>query len=110
MAKELTTSTFDVDVVQNSKPLVVKTYASWCGPCVQMAPIFDEVAQEFESQLDFFELNVDQSRDLAIKFGITSIPTILFIKDGQIMRKEIGYMDVDDLRTKVQQFLNALSG
>lgn len=108
MIKDLLTESFESDVVRNTRPVVIKASAVWCGPCVQLAPVFKQVAQEFDGRVDFFELNVDQARDLAIQFGITSIPSILFLKDGQIMQKEVGYVDADELRKRVEHFLSAL--
>ncbi len=108
MIKELTPENFETNITNNKRPVVIKAYAVWCGPCVQLTPIFHEIAKDFHAHVDFFELNVDHARDLAIKFGITSIPTLIFMKDGHIISKEIGYIDTDDLRAKVTQFLTAV--
>jgi thioredoxin 1 len=70
-----------------------------------MTPVFKEVEKEFLNKVKFLELNVDQARDLAINFGITSIPTIIFIKDGKIVSKETGYMDAKTLTSAIEQFI-----
>ena len=105
MSIELTTANFKTEVTDSSMPVVIKAFASWCGPCIQMTPIFKEVEKEFLNKVKFLELNVDQARDLAINFGITSIPTIIFIKDGKIVSKETGYMDAKTLTSTISQFI-----
>ena len=105
MPIELTTANFKTEVTESTAPVVIKAFASWCGPCIQMTPIFKEVEKEFLNKVKFLELNVDQARDLAINFGITSIPTIIFIKDGKIVSKETGYMDAKTLTGAISQFI-----
>ena len=97
MPSELTSENFKTEVTESTLPVVIKASAAWCGPCIQMAPIFKEVEKQFVGKVKFLELNVDQSRDLAINFGITSIPTLIFIKNGAIVNKEMGFMDAQTL-------------
>jgi len=105
MAAELTQENIKSDVTESKTPVIIKAHAAWCGPCIQMAPIFEEMEKKFQDKAKFFILNVDQARDIAIQFGITSIPTLIFIKDGQIANKEIGYIDKDALKAKIEDFL-----
>ncbi len=88
-----------------NKPLVIDAFALWCGPCLHMKPIFHELAEEHHTNYGFAELNVDESRDLAIQFGITSIPAFIFMKEGKVVGKEVGYMSKEDLFSKIEQFL-----
>jgi len=105
MLVELTEENLKKEVIDSSIPVIIKAYATWCGPCIQMTPIFEEVSKLFTDKVRFLELNVDQARDLAIQYGITSIPTMIFIKDGQIVSKETGFMDKDTLQAKVEAFI-----
>jgi len=105
MPIELTEQNLKTEISESTLPVIIKVYATWCGPCIQMTPIFEEVEKLFKDKAKFLELNVDQARDLAIQYGITSIPTLIFIKDGQIVNKETGYMDKLTLKTKVEEFI-----
>jgi len=105
MPIELTAADFKTEVTESSVPVIIKAFATWCGPCIQMGPIFKEIEKLFVGKVKFLELNVDQARDLAIQFGITSIPTILFIKNGVVVNKEIGYLDAEALTNSIQQFI-----
>ncbi len=92
-------------VKKSTKPVIIDAYATWCGPCQQMKPIFAELEKELADQFTFVEINVDDSRDLAIEYGVTSVPTFVFIKDGEVKGKETGYMAKDDLHGKIKQHL-----
>ncbi len=105
MPIELTEENFQTEVTQSKLPVVIKAYALWCGPCIQMAPIFAELEKPFEGKAKLLELNVDQARDIAIQFGITSIPSFIFIKDGEIVSKEVGYLDKEDLKAKIETLI-----
>jgi thioredoxin 1 len=94
---------FKQEVEQAKKPVVIDVYATWCGPCQHMAPIFEELEKQYGDKYVFAKLNVDESRELAIAYGITSVPTFLFIKDNQVVDKAIGYMSKEDLEAKITQ-------
>lgn len=96
---------FEQEVEKSSKPVIVDVSATWCGPCQQMKPIFEQTAQDLHETYKFAELNVDEAREIAIKYGVTSVPTFIFIKDGQVKGKERGYMPQDDLKTKITEHL-----
>lgn len=94
------------DIVQNAdKPVVLDVFAEWCGPCKQMEPIFDQLAKEMGDQYQFASLNVDEARDIAVEYGVTSVPTFVFIKDNEVKGKETGYMDQDTLKNKISEYL-----
>ncbi|MGE0207273.1 MAG: thioredoxin [Candidatus Babeliales bacterium] len=101
----ITKENYDVEVLQSKKPVVIDVYADWCGPCQQMMPIFADLEKEHGSKYKFVKINVDESRDLAVQFGVTSIPTFIFVKGGQLKGKETGYVAKEDLLLKIQEFL-----
>jgi len=105
MVTTITKENVETEVTKSTQPVVLKVFASWCGPCVQMTPIFDELAKELGDTYKFAQLNVDDSREISIQYGVTSIPTFLFIKDNAVQGREVGYMSKDDLKEKVIQYL-----
>ncbi len=104
MAIVVTSQTFDKEILQSSQPVVVDVFASWCGPCRMMAPVFEELSKEM-TDYTFAKLNIDEERDLAIQYNVSSIPTFLFIKDGKLVAKESGYMGKDALKAKIETHL-----
>ena len=101
---EVTQDNVNETVKQASQPVIIDVYAEWCGPCKQMEPIFEQLAKELGDHYKFVSLNVDEARDLAIEYGVTSVPTFIFLKDGEIHGKETGYMDQDTLKNKISEY------
>ena len=101
MAIDVTETNFEKEVLKSAKPVIVDVYASWCGPCQQMMPIIEELEKELADTHAFAKLNVDEARDLSIKYGVISVPTFLFIKDGEVKGKETGYMSKEVLKEKI---------
>ena len=101
MPISLTQENFEKEVLQAKKPVVVDVYASWCGPCQHMAPFFDELSNEMSTSYVFAKLNVDAARELSMQFGVTSIPTFLFFKNGALIAQETGSMSKDVLKEKI---------
>jgi thioredoxin 1 len=102
----ITSKNFAAEVEQETKPIVMDLFASWCGPCQQMKPIFKELEAELGSTYKFAEVDVDEARDISIKYAVTSVPTFLFIKNGQVKGKEMGYMSKEDLKQKIRLYLD----
>jgi len=102
---QLTDSSFEVEVINSEKPVLVDFWAVWCGPCKMVEPELDKLAEEKSGELKIGRLNVDDNRDIPIKYGITAIPTLLLFKKGQVVKKLIGAMSKNKILTEISQFL-----
>ena len=85
MALEITTANFEETVINSDKPVLVDFWAEWCGPCRMVGPIVDELQADYEGKAVVGKVNVDDEQEIAAKYGIRNIPTILFFKDGDIL-------------------------
>ena len=99
-ATAVTDTTFEGEVLGGSEPVVVDFWAEWCGPCKLIAPVLDELADEYQGRLKVTKLNVDENPTTSAKYGVRSIPTLLFFKDGQIVDQVIGAVSKADLKKK----------
>ncbi|MBA7567012.1 Thioredoxin C-1 [subsurface metagenome] len=102
---QLTDSNFEGEVINSEKPVLVDFWAVWCGPCKMIAQELQKLSEEKSGELKIGKLNVDDNRDIAIKYGISSIPTLLLFKNGEVVRKLIGAMPKDKILTEISQFL-----
>lgn len=103
MAIAITPENYEKEIKQSTQPIVLDIYATWCGPCQQMSPILEELEKELGSKYKFAKLNVDEGREISVKeYGVTSVPTFVFIKDGAVKGKETGYMSKEAFRTKIE--------
>lgn len=105
MALMITSENFEKEVLQSDLPVVIDVYAAWCGPCQQVAPIFDELATELAEKYKLVKIDIDEERDLAVQYNVSSIPTFVFIKKGEVVGKEMGYLSKDDLKAKIESLL-----
>lgn len=90
MEKMFTTSNFDAEVLQSDKTVLVDFYADWCGPCKMMAPLVEKLAEELDGVAVVGKLNVDDNEEIAMKYGVMTIPTLMVFKGGQPVNKLIG--------------------
>jgi len=102
MAKQFTDSNFDADVLKSDKPVLVDFWAEWCGPCRMIGPIVDELHTEYDGKAVIGKLNVDENPEVAAKYGVRSIPTLLIFKDGQLVDKQVGVVAKSALVKKLE--------
>ena len=107
MAKpiEVTDQTFEDLVLKADLPTLVDFWAVWCGPCKMIAPVLEEIAQEYEHQVQVTKLDVDHNNDSAFKYGVMSIPTLILFKDGQPAERIVGYMPKEKLLQRLKPHL-----
>jgi thioredoxin 1 len=98
-------SDFKKDVLDSKIPVLVDFWAEWCGPCKMVAPVLDELAKEYEGKIKIAKVDVDQNQQVAGNFNIRSIPTLLFFKDGQVVKQLIGAHPKTKLVTEIQEVL-----
>lgn len=101
MALEFTDANFQTDVLDSDKLTVVDFWAEWCGPCRAIGPVIEEISKEYQGRINVGKVNVDNNPDVSVKYGITSIPAILFIKGGQVVDKQIGAVPKSVLDKKI---------
>lgn len=97
---------FEAEVISSPVPVVVDFWAAWCGPCRMMAPVLDQLAGEYNGNVKFAKVNVDEHQDVAARYGIMSIPTLVIFKEGQEIGRVVGYMPKDKLKEELQAALN----
>jgi thioredoxin 1 len=100
---ELTDTSFDEAVHNSDMPVLVDFWAPWCGPCKMMAPILEEIADEYSEKVKICKLNTDDARDSAMEFNISAIPTIILFKNGQIQKKWVGLASKKDLTAAIDE-------
>lgn len=93
----ITSQNFEDEVLNSDIPVLVDFWATWCGPCMMLAPTIEEIAKEYDGKVKVGKVNVDEESELAIKYGISSIPTIMVFKNGEISGTSIGYCQKDKL-------------
>jgi len=104
---ELNEDNFGTEVVRSPAPVLVDFYASWCGPCKMLAPVLDALAAEFDGDIKFAKVNVDEAPELAGCHGITGVPTLLLFRDGQVVDSVVGMMPPKALRAWLKEKTSA---
>ncbi len=106
MAKAITQSEWQSEVISSPVPVLVDFWAVWCGPCRVIAPIVEELAKEYEGKLKVFKVDVDQEQGLAMQYGIMSIPTLLLFKDGRVVEQIVGALPKGAIEQKIAKHLS----
>lgn len=99
----VTQESFESTVLKADKPVLVDFWAEWCGPCKMVAPVLDELAEEIGDQVQIAKVNVDDNNELAFQYQVSSIPTMILFKDGEVADRVIGAMP----KASIQQFLDS---
>ncbi|GBC95832.1 Thioredoxin 1 [bacterium HR16] len=104
-ATHVTTADFDTEVLQSSVPVLVDFWAVWCGPCRAIAPHVDAISREYADRVKVVKVNVDEEPELALRYGIQSIPTLLFFKDGKVQDMIVGVVPKQTIIEKLEALL-----
>ena len=105
MAIQFTDANFDSEVIKSAQLSVVDFWAEWCGPCRAIGPVIDELSKEYAGKVKVGKVNVDENPQVSMNFGITSIPAILFIKDGKVVDKLVGAQPKANFVKKIEQHI-----
>ena len=105
MALEFTEANFEEMALNSDKPVMVDFWAEWCGPCRMIGPIVEELASEYEGKAVVGKVNVDNSPEISMKYGVRNIPTILFLKNGEVVDKSVGAVPKNVLADKIEAHL-----
>jgi thioredoxin 1 len=103
--REVTDAEFDQEVLKSDLPVLVDFWAPWCGPCRMVAPIVEELAQEYDGRVKFVKVNTDDNVGTAVRYGIRSIPTLLVFKGGQPVAQVIGFRPKSELKKVLEKAL-----
>ncbi|MFI3285424.1 MAG: thioredoxin [Rikenellaceae bacterium] len=104
MALTITKENFE-ELIASGKPVVVDFWAEWCGPCRTIAPIIEELAEEFEGQVLIGKCDVEDNDDIVGKYGVRNIPTVIFLKGGELVDKQVGAASKDAFKAKIEKLL-----
>ena len=104
MVKYVTSQELE-ELIQGDKPVVCDFWATWCGPCRMLAPVFEEVSDKLENKAVFVKLDVDENEDAAVKYGITTIPNIILLKKGQPAENHLGFIPEETLKDFIEKNL-----
>lgn len=106
MAIEITDSNFTEVAMNSDKPVMIDFWAEWCGPCRMVGPIVEEMSHDYDGKAVIGKVNVDENPDVSAKFGIRNIPTIIFLKGGQVVDKSVGAVPKNVLTEKMEALIS----
>lgn len=98
----ITSKNFEEEVLKSDLPVLVDFWASWCGPCKMMTPVVEQIAKDMDGKAKVCKVNIDEEQDLAMEYGIMSIPTFLIFKDGKVVNSAVGVRDKQELMNLLQ--------
>jgi thioredoxin 1 len=102
---ELTDENFEQQVLTSDKPALVDFWAEWCGPCKMIAPVIDELAEEYAGKLTVGKVDTDNNRDISMKYGISAIPTVMIFSGQDVAKKFVGLQQKSDLKSAIDEVL-----
>ena len=94
----VTSENYESEVLKSEKTVLIDFYADWCGPCKMMSPVIDEIAEEMKEIVKVGKINVDENQDLAMEYGVMSIPTIVVLKNGEVQKTFVGVTDKEEIK------------
>jgi thioredoxin 1 len=103
--KNITDENFDEEALKSKIPVIIDFWAEWCGPCKMLSPILDKIAEEYKDKIKICKVNVDSSPQIAVKYSISNIPTLFFIKNGNISDQHVGLLSEKALKEKIENFI-----
>lgn len=98
---KITRDNFEEEVINSKLPVLVDFWAVWCGPCQMQGPVVEEAAKALEGKLKVAKLNVDEEGELAQKYSVMSIPTLILFQDGEVVKKEVGFHSLEEIRAMI---------
>ena len=104
MARVIQSHEFDAEVVRSELPVIVDVYADWCGPCKMVSPVFEATSVKMGAVCKFVKFNLDEGRDVAARYGVSSIPAFLFFNKGKLVGMSVGYKDQRSLEQEINRF------
>lgn len=105
MVSEVKRSNFKEEVILSEKLVLVDLYATWCGPCRALAPVLEEIAEKYQDKIKVVKVNVDEEEDIAARFCVTSIPTVIFFRDGKAVASFVGLKSPSEIESIVEKHL-----
>ena len=103
---EFTDANFEDDVTKSEIPVLVDFWATWCGPCKAIAPLIEEIAEQYDGKVKVGKLDVDQNQNSAMKYGVRSIPTLLIMKNGKVINQIVGSVPKTEITDKLESIIN----
>ena len=103
MEKKFTTENFSTEVLASDKVVLVDFYADWCGPCRMVAPVVEQIAEEYADRAGVGKLNVDENEEIAVRYGVMSIPTLIAFKNGEVAGKLVGVQPKEVIERLIQE-------
>lgn len=101
----LNESNFNKEIINTDELILVDFFATWCGPCKMLSPIISEIANEYSNSVKVCKVNVDENQDLALKYNIISVPTIIFFKKGKVVKSSVGFCSKSELDSIIRNLL-----